>query len=182
MGSFFGPITDRLLHSKDDATKAREIYKADARRMIAAAPWLGHGLNSYTFELQNYATLAMKSYGDAPPSVHNIFYLWWAETGIVGMLIFCTVWASIIWTGFANLSVRDEFLFVVNAACLATMIGLIPDSFLSFTLRVNTTLRLFWLLAALIMAVRYLRLQERQAAFSQNSFKAQQAGNLGPGN
>jgi hypothetical protein len=164
LGAFFGPITDRLLHSKDDATKAREIYKADARRMIAAAPWVGHGLNSYTFELPNYSTLAIKSYGDAPPAVHNIFYLWWAETGIVGLFIFCMVWASIIWTGFTNLSVRDELLFVVNAASLATMIALIPDSFLSFTLRVNTTLRLFWFLAALIMAVRYLRIQEQKGS------------------
>jgi hypothetical protein len=74
------------------------------------------------------------------------------------------VWASIIWTGFTNLSVRDELLFVVNAASLATMIALIPDSFLSFTLRVNTTLRLFWFLAALIMAVRYLRIQEQKGS------------------
>ena len=158
---FMGPIADRLLSSKEDSARAREIYKADARNMIEAAPWFGHGLNSYVFELPDYATLAIKSYGDQPPAVHNIFYLWWAETGIVGMLIFCSVWASIIYTGFTNLTVRDDLLFVVNAACLAAMIGLIPDSFLSFTLRVNTMLRLFWFLAGLIMAVRYLRLDER---------------------
>jgi O-antigen ligase len=159
--AFIGPISQRLLKSKDDSTTAREIYKADARRMITAAPWFGMGLNSYVFELPNYGTLAMKSYGDQPPAVHNIFYLWWAETGIVGMGIFCLIWAWIICAGFANLTVRDELLFVVNAGCLAALIGLIPDSFLSFTLRVNTTLRLFWLLAGIIMAIRYLRIQER---------------------
>jgi O-antigen ligase len=159
--AFLDPITERLLNSKDDATKAREIYKADARRMIEAAPWFGHGLNSYVFELPNYATLKLKSYGDQPPAVHNIFYLWWADTGIFGLILFCTVWASIIWTGIKNLAVHDDLLYIVNAACLAGMIGLIPDSFLSFTLRVNTTLRLFWLLAALLMAVRYLALKER---------------------
>ncbi len=160
--AFFGPITERLLRSKDDASRAREIYKADARNMIAAAPWLGHGLNSYVFELPNYATLAINSYGDQPPAVHNIFYMWWAETGIVGLIIFCTVWISIIWTGFSNLTVRDELLYVANAACLSAMIALIPDSFLSFTLRVNTTLRLFWLLAAIIAAIRYMRLAEQR--------------------
>jgi O-antigen ligase len=158
--SMFDRITQRLLRSKDDATTAREIYKADAKRMIAASPVIGLGLNSYAFELPNYATLKMANYGDQPPAVHNIFYMWWAETGIVGMAIFCIVWGSIIWTGFRNLSVNDELLFVANAACLAGIIGFLPDSFFSFTLRVNTTLRLFWFLAAVIMAVRYLRLRE----------------------
>ena len=157
---FVGPITQRLLRSKDDATVAREIYKEDARRMIASAPWFGHGLNSYSFEMPEFATLAMRAYGPAMVAVHHIFYLWWAETGIVGMLLFCVVWGSIIGTGIANLAVRDELLFMVNAACLAAMISLIPDSFLSFTLRVNTLLRVFWLVAGMIMAIRYLRLQE----------------------
>jgi O-antigen ligase len=173
--SFIGPISERLLNSKDDATRAREIYKADARRMIDAAPWFGHGLNSYVFELPNYATLDMKSYGDQPPAVHNIFYLWWADTGIFGLILFCTVWASILLTGLTNLTVRDDLLYVVNAACLAGMIALIPDSFLSFTLRVNTTLRLFWLLAALIMAVRYRRLAERSQGRMLRSERAGEA-------
>ena len=176
--AFLDPISDRLLNSKDDATRAREIYKADARQMIDAAPWFGHGLNSYVFELPNYATLDIKTYGDQPPAVHNIFYLWWADTGIFGMILFCMVWASIIWTGLTNLGVRDNFLYSVNAACLAGMIGLIPDSFLSFTLRVNTTLRLFWLLAAVIMAVRYLRLEELQAR--RQSITGSDAGDIAP--
>jgi O-antigen ligase len=159
----FGPITQRLLRSKIDSTTAREIYKADARRMIAASPWVGVGLNSYVFALQDYASMKLSSYGEAPPTVHNIFYLWWAETGIVGMLLFCSVWGSIIWTGFANLTVKNETLFAINAACLAAMIALIPDSFLSFTLRVNTMLRLFWILAGMILAVRYLRMKEQRS-------------------
>lgn len=158
-----GPISRRLLSSKNDATVAREIYKEDARRIIASAPWFGRGLNSYSFEMRKFATLALESYGPAMVAVHHIFYLWWAETGIVGVLLFCIVWGSIIWTGIVNLGVKDELLFVVNAACLGAMISLIPDSFLSFTLRVNTLLRVFWLLAGMIMAVRYLRLQERAA-------------------
>ena len=64
LGAFLGPISQRLLSSKDDSTTAREIYKTDARRMIAAAPWVGLGLNSYVFELPNYGSLSMKNYGD----------------------------------------------------------------------------------------------------------------------
>jgi hypothetical protein len=78
------------------------------------------------------------------------------------------VWGSIIWSGIANLGVRDELLFVVNAACLAAILSLVPDGFLSFTLRVNEPLRVFWLQAGMIMAVRYLRLQERRALAEQH--------------
>lgn len=155
-----GPILQRALNSKDDSTVARELYKSDARKMIADAPWLGHGLNSYVFELPHFTTVSMATYGGNLPSVHHIFYLWWAETGIVGMLLFCSVWAGMIWVGVSNLLVKNELLFAVNAACLAGVICLIPDAFLSFTLRVNTMLRMFWILGGLIMAIRYMRLRE----------------------
>jgi hypothetical protein len=163
---FIGPITSRLLNSKDDATIAREIYKQDARRMIASAPYFGRGLNSYSFEMRSFSTMALQSYGPAMVSVHNIFYLWWAETGIVGMVLFCGVWLSMIWAGITNLVARDEVLFIVNAACLAGMIALIPDGFLSFTLRVNTLLRMFWVIGGIIMAVRYMRLRENSNGLS----------------
>lgn len=164
LGAFFGPITDRLLRSKEDATTAREIWKADARSIIEAAPLFGHGLNSYSYVVRDYSTLRIETYASPLLIVHHIFYLWWAETGIVGLLLFCSVWGSIIWTALGNLSVRDEMLFVVNAACLSGMVALIPDGFLSFTLRVNQPLRMFWLEAGMIMAIRYLRLQEKANA------------------
>lgn len=162
--SLSGPIIERAFRSKDDSTVAREIYKADAKRMIAAAPILGHGLNSYVFELPNYTHMSVAAYGGHLPSVHHIYYLWWAETGLVGLILWLTVWGSIIWMGISNLGVKNEFLFAVNAACLAAMICLIPDGFLSFTLRVNTMLRMFWLLAGLIAAIRYMRLRELREA------------------
>ncbi|MGH7688767.1 MAG: O-antigen ligase family protein, partial [Gemmatimonadaceae bacterium] len=156
------PILRRALDSKDDSTVAREIYKADARKMIAAAPWFGHGLNSYVFELPDYTSISRAAYGRSLPVVHEIFYLWWAETGIVGLILWCIVWGSIIWMGFTNLSVKDELLFAVNSACLSAILCLIPDSFLSWTLRVNTMLRMFWVMAGLIAAIRYMRFREHR--------------------
>ncbi len=88
----------------------------------------------------------------------------------MGLIFFCGVWASIIWSGIANLGVRDEFLFVVNAACLAAILSLVPDGFLSFTLRVNEPLRMYWMQAGMILAVRYLRFQEKRALAEQEQF------------
>ncbi len=159
-----GPILRRALDSKDNSTLAREMYKEDARRMIDAAPWFGHGLNSYVFELPKYTNIPASAYAGHPPAVHEIFYLWWAETGIFGMLLWCAVWGSIIWMGFTNLSVKDEVLYAVNAAALSAEICFIPDAFLSWTLRVNTMLRMFWVMAGLIAAVRYMRFREHRMA------------------
>jgi O-antigen ligase len=153
-----GPIVQRAFGSKNDSTVAREIYKADAREMIADSPWVGHGLNSYTLELPNYTGLSLQLYGATLPAVHNIYYLWWAETGIGGLILFLSIWGAFIWNGIQNLRVSDPHLFVVNAACVAAMVCLIPDGFLSYTVRVNTMFRVFWVMGGLIYAVRYIRI------------------------
>lgn len=164
LGVFSGQILKRLFESKNDATIGREVFKEDARRMIDAAPLLGHGLNTYVIQLPRFTRVSMKSYGTWLPPVHHIFYLWWAETGVIGMMLFISLWAWVIYEALQNLRIRDQLLFTLNAACLAAMIALIPDSFLSFTLRVNSMLRVFWVLAAIIVAIRYLRLRtERES-------------------
>jgi len=53
-------------------------------------------------------------------------------------------------------------LFTVNAACLSAMLAFWVDGFFSLSLRFNHILRVFWVLAAVIVAIRYLRLQESQ--------------------
>ena len=51
----------------------------------------------------------------------------------------------------STIQVRDEVLYVINAACLAGMLAFVADGFFSFSLRVNAPLKVFWLLAAMII-------------------------------
>jgi O-antigen ligase len=159
---FSDKIVKRLFESREDAALGREEYKSDARRMIAARPWLGFGLNSYVFAMPPYtrygARNAKKWYGAWLPPVHHIYYLWWAETGAIGLAVHLLMWLWILVAAVGNLRVRDATLFAVNAACLCAMAAFAVDGFFSFTLRIDSTLRLFWLLSGMIYAIHYIRM------------------------
>jgi putative inorganic carbon (HCO3(-)) transporter len=159
---FSGRIAQRLFSSRVDAALGREEYKADARRMIAARPLLGFGLNSYVFAMPPYTRYGARNaktwYGPWLPPVHHIYYLWWAETGIIGLSVHLLMWVWIFFTGIGNLRVRDTTLFAVNAACTCAMVAFAVDGFFSFTLRIDSTLRLFWLLSGTIYAIHYIRI------------------------
>lgn len=154
---FAGPITRRLFDSKHGATTAREEFKADARRMIADKPIFGFGLNSYVHALPPYLKISQRSFDFWLPPVHHIYYLWWAETGLVGLALHLAVWWGFIWMGIQNLRVRDEVLYTANAAAVAGLVAFSVDGFFSFTLRLNSCLKTFFLLGAIIVTVRYWR-------------------------
>ena len=77
--------------------------------------------------------------------------------GIFGLLFYLALWFGLIWKGVQNLKVRNDNLFMINAAALAVLVGLLFDGFLSFSLRVNQPQRLFFMAGAFIMAVYYMR-------------------------
>jgi putative inorganic carbon (hco3(-)) transporter len=170
---FIGPITRRLFESKDVAMRGRMEWVGDAKRTIAARPYLGWGLNSYVFAVPPFtrygARLAKDRYtggGTAPPGwwhppVHNIYLLWWAETGAVGLALHLAVIGGLLGTSLRNLRVKNEVLFSANAAALSGILAFLADGFFSPSLRANAILRVFWVLAAIIMAVKYWRLGQR---------------------
>lgn len=173
-GLFFsGSIISRLFESKEDATIGRELFKEDAKRMIAEKPLLGWGLNSYTNEVAPFMKVSINAFeGKALPPVHHIYYLWWAETGLIGLIIHLAMWWGIVWAGLQNLRIRDKLMYSINAACLCGMLAFAVDGFFSFTLRMNAPLKLFWVLAGIIMAIRYWRLQggsDGRVAYAENS-------------
>jgi O-antigen ligase len=170
---FAGPILERVFESKASAMLSRWEYIETAAGMISVKPMLGWGLNGYV-----YAAPAFTNYGargaaqrfqgtkENPgnwlPPVHNIYLLWWAETGLVGLALHLAVLASIAWTAISNLRVKDEMLFAVNAACLASLAAFVVDGMFSFSLRINGILRVFWVLSAMILAIHYWRLGEQR--------------------
>ena len=132
--------------------------------MIWVKPWLGWGVNSYVHEVVPYLEHPVKAYSGWVPPVHNIYLLWWAETGIVGLAIHLWLWGGLAWVAVQNLRVRDEVMYVANAAALAALVAFAVDGFLSFSLRINQPQRVFWVLGAMIMAVRYWRLRQPPAS------------------
>jgi len=147
-------ILRRIVDSQAEALEFRGVFNDDAKKMIADKPLWGFGLNSYALNVPLYSKY---QYGSWPPPVHQIYYMWWAETGLIGLVLHLSMWGLLIWKGIGNLRVRDETLFAVNAACLAGMLAFMLDGFVSFSLRITPTLKVFWALSAMIMAIHYWR-------------------------
>ncbi|MCZ4316096.1 O-antigen ligase family protein [Comamonadaceae bacterium G21597-S1] len=166
--AFSGPIINRIFESKPDAILGRAEYNRTAAGVIAAKPWLGHGLNSYVYVAPPYTRYGPRKAADVYenwlPPVHNIYLLWTAETGYIGLVVHLALLFSLLRVAIRNLKVRDETLFMINVACLCGVAALMVDGFFSFTLRINSVMRVFWVLAAMIMAIHYLHLREPRTA------------------
>lgn len=155
-----GEIAGRIMNSKAEAVSFRQVFNEDAKRMIEEKPMWGFGLNSYVLNLPAFARY---QYGSWPPPVHNTYYLWWAETGLIGLSLHLLMWGGIVWAGMRNFRVKDARMYAINAACVVGMIAFALDGLVSFSLRITPTLKTFWVIAAMIMAVHYWRLRHERA-------------------
>jgi O-antigen ligase len=164
---FAGPISRRLFESKESAMLSRSEYIHDAMGLIWAKPLFGWGINSYVYAAPPFTRYGARGahlkYKQWLPPVHNIYLLWWAELGIVGLAIQLAMLGGILFVGIRNMRVQDERMYAVNAACLAGMLALMTDGFFSFSLRFNSILRVFWVIAGIIMAIHYWRLKHEVA-------------------
>jgi O-antigen ligase len=167
--AFSEPIMTRIFKSTDASEKGREEWAEDARRMIDAKPILGFGLNSYAFAAPPYTRLgergAREFYEKARfaglslmPVVHNAYLQWWVELGLFGLLLHLLIFAMLLRMAWRNLRVHHEELFALNVACLAGIIGYLVDLAFGNSLRQGSTLREFWVLAAMVCAIHYWRL------------------------
>ncbi|MDP3611671.1 MAG: O-antigen ligase family protein, partial [Rubrivivax sp.] len=168
LAAFAEQIVTRIFESKPDAVLGRAEYTRTAMGVIEAKPWLGHGLNSYVYVAPPYTRYgprkAAEVYKNWLPPVHNIYLLWTAETGLVGLALHLALMLALLKVAVNNLKVKNETLFMINVACLCGVVALLVDGIFSFTLRINSVMRVFWVLAAMIMAVHYLRLVEPRPA------------------
>jgi O-antigen ligase len=168
-------IMARVYKSHDESQRGRDEWAQDAKRMIDAKPLFGFGLNSYAFAAPPYTRLgergAREFYEKARaagtplmPVVHNAYLQWMVEIGIFGMLLHLTIFAMMLRMAWRNLRVHDEQLFVLNAACLAGLLGYLADLGFGNSLRQGSTLREFFLLSALVCAIHYWRLRNEVPA------------------
>ena len=161
---YSGPIFRRIFSSQEGAVLGREEYNRDAMRMIFAQPWLGVGLNCYVFAVPPYTKYGPRSansiYQGWIPAVHNIYLLWFAETGVIGFILHLIVLFWVIRIGIGNFRVRNIVMFTANAACLTAIAAFMADGMFSFSLRINSICRIFWVLAGIMWAIRYWRLKE----------------------
>jgi O-antigen ligase len=162
-----GPIVKRLLQSDSGALEFRFEWMVLAWRMIKAHPILGVGLNAFIFEMPPYSdygsiSALVDKFGPEQylPVVHNIYLLVWSEQGTLGLLLFLGLNGYLFLIAWRNTKhFYNESLYMINIGCLAGLLGLSADGMVSFFIRTDACGRVFVLIAGLVVAIYYWRLE-----------------------
>ena len=155
-------IVQRLNDTDPTAVEYRLIWLKTAGAMIMDNPVFGVGLNSYVYHQLPYGQYktpeAMTDfYGPLWPAVHNSWVLTWAEQGTLGFLLWVAVHVAVLRVGFQNLRIRDPMMHALSAGLVAGFIAIMIDGLASFFVRTEAPARLYWIAAALMLAVGYWR-------------------------
>jgi O-antigen ligase len=121
-----------------------------AFRMIEDHPWFGVGANNFVLLIQQYVT---PDIGNAwLYTVHSMYLLVWAETGIVGLFTFVFFLAITIQRGWQCWKLQHRFLSPLALGFTAAIIGHMSHMFFDF-FNDRPNIQLLWLIAGLIVAM-----------------------------
>lgn len=153
-------ILRRFTQSDPGAVDFRWEWMGVAWSMICDHPLLGVGLNSFVQHLPGRtdyggALALTRQFGTNWPVVHDIYLLIWAEQGTIGFACFVLLLVGLVRTGWRNAArCADPWLHALNVGALAGLCANMVDGFGSFFLRQMPGARLFWIIAAIIVATQ----------------------------
>lgn len=124
-------------------------------RMIDSSPVTGTGLNNFTQIEHRYTTEPLLFPGF--PS-HNLFILTAAETGVLGLAGLLIIGAALAWNAIRLGQSRDPLFRAMGWAMFCIIILNVIAEQLSYSMRQEVPLTVFWIFAGLMMAC--IRMQE----------------------
>ncbi len=153
-------ILERIRHSDPTSVSARWELNAIALQMIRDKPVFGFGKNATAYAMVSDPRyhLRVKELSLDPeiiPPIHNIYLQQWVEQGTVGLLVFVAMLVSVLRVGVANLRLRDETMYSMNAGLLAGIVAILVHGLADWPFWWNGLTRMFWLYAALLVAIHY---------------------------
>ncbi len=160
--AFSGKIADRLFRSDAGAVNVRFEWLDVALAMAREKPVLGWGLNTFVFQMAPYTRYQTQErlfdiYKENLPVVHNVYALVFAEQGVVGVLGLVAFMSVAFGTALRNLRARDDVLYALSIGCVAAILVYFMDWMASFSLRMDFMGRTFFLVLALVGAIRLWR-------------------------
>lgn len=141
--------------SRDDG--GRLILMEIAFRMIEDYPLFGVGTNNFVLYLQEYATPDIGSAWLF--TVHNMYMLVWAETGMGGLTAFIFFLTTTLYRGWQCWKWQDQLLSPLALGFAAAIIGHMAHMFFDF-FNDRPNVQMLWLLAGLIFAMNNIVVQE----------------------
>ena len=154
-------ILQRFLASDRGATDFRIEWMEVAWNLILSRPLTGIGLNTFVFQLPNNtpyggASALTQRFGDNWPVVHNIYLLIWSEMGTIGFAAFLFVMIALLRIAFANLGkMIDGRIYAISIGCAGGLGAIMLDGMASFYLRNPQCARMFWIMAAMLVASHF---------------------------
>jgi len=132
--------------------------------MATSHPMIGVGINNFTEVMKNYDTTGVSDYFPAP--VHNIYALVLAETGIIGLFFFLLTICFIVANLYRSSRSSDRNVIVFSGGILAGIVSALISGMLTWGLRGDSLLLMFWLLAGLGYAVS--NIYKRRRSFTRD--------------
>ena len=117
--------------------------------MIRESPLVGLGLNQFETVQPVYDRYGLLFAGNP---VHNIYLLVAAETGLIGLAGFLAIYVTAAAMAFRSARAKDPLLVGVGVGIVAALTFFALEEMLSFALRQEMPLALFWILAGLAVA------------------------------
>jgi len=160
---FGGEVGGRLLGNFGTDQFQREVrsrieLNEIALEMIGDHAVIGVGLNNFEQVMEGYDRYGLIFAGHP---VHNLYLLVTAETGIVGAIGFALSAGAIGIAALRAARLPSGLLSATGAAVVATFIFFGTEELLTFSLRHDMPLAVFWLLAGLAVACVRIDLHER---------------------
>jgi hypothetical protein len=153
LGVAFGPaIYARLTQSQKGNVEVRYELNEIAFRMIESHPLGGVGLNSFIHVMERYDPRDVMRY--FPATVHNLYLLETAESGIPGGLLFLLLFGAILASSLRRLrAVSDPALVWVAAALIAGFLGFAVSQVADFSHRIEPLRSIVWVHVGLLFGV-----------------------------
>lgn len=154
-----GDIIRRITSSDPGALKFRFEMIDTAWTMILDKPVLGMGLNSFVARFPAYAPRGgpeqvTAEYGTNWPVVHNSYLITWTEQGTVGFICLLGVYFTLLRAGLRTSRVMlDDIPYALSMGASCGIVAIMVDGIGSFFIDESAGMRVFWMVAALVVAV-----------------------------
>ena len=156
---FWNLINERLFTDYGAARSRLPLVRA-AIRAISAHPLIGIGINTYSLDIRKYDSTSDHAVGIAyPPEaartmhishpVHNIFLLYAAEIGLIGLTFFLWLIIRIYKVLFYTIRNGEELSRIVAIGIIGAFSALLLHSMIDWALIANSLFTLLWFLIAI---------------------------------
>lgn len=147
-------IVARLTIFLEGSSLVRELSARTALKMLRANPVIGVGANNYTLVSDAYAEAASPGLRQlARGIVHNIFLLYGAELGLVGLLAFLVMLLSVLRLAQRIILSSNLTLTALSVGIWAGIIALLAHGMWDWLFRYDPVYTLFWFCVGLLVAL-----------------------------